>query len=376
MTNKLVKQTASAPGWTAGGISVPALAGDLRATFTLVAGSVGVAAGLAPTGSTPALANVQHGFQAAAGGLIEVVESGVVKATSPVVFSTNRQVHIYRVGTVIYYGVGDWSYVSTVPSTGTKALLGVLYAPGDAIDIPSLAPYSADIDTASSNSTLTVGDAYHYEPLVYAGLSEVLTFSSAMNGVVTIDAVLLEFLTALDGISPQMTLEAMLANSLTLSDTAGASSQAILQYATNLATGAVARYNGFDFDGFCRVGMDTYGYKKGGLFKVDADTDNGVPISALVEFAAEALAGTLKSRLVAFFYGLSTDGQVFVRVIDDLNQEVVYRAKRQQEVFRSNPFQGLVSRHWRMRLEIVDATYAELDNVEWVAGSTGRRTTT
>lgn len=376
MTNKLVKQAASASGWTAGGISVPAMSGALRATFTLVAGSVGVTAGLAPTGTAPSEAGVQHGFQAGAGTFITVIESGVVKATSPVLFTADTQVTIYRVGTEIFYEIGSWNYVSNVPSSGTKALLGVLFAPGDAIDTPSLVVYAPDIETANLVNTLTAGDAYHYEPFVYAGISDVLIIGEDMDGSITIEAVLVDFLTALDQMGPAMTLQAMLTSSLTLSDTAGAASQAILQYATNLATGAVARYNGFDFDGFCRIGMETYAYKKGGLYKLDAETDDGVPISALLEFAAEALAGTLKSRLVALFYGLATDGQVFVRIIDDLDNEVVYRAKKRQSGYRTNPFQGVASRHWRMRLELVDATFAELDNVEWVAGSTGRRTTT
>lgn len=376
MTNKLVKQTGSTVGWNAGGISVPSLSGDLVAKFTLVAGSAGVLAGLAPTGTAPSLAGVQHGFRGAAGGYLEVVEGGVVKATTDVLFTADTEVGIYRLGTTVYYAVGEWRYQSLVASSGTKALLGVLYAPADAIDVPSLGAYVADISSASLAETLTASDAYLSDPIVYAGLTNVLTFSSAVAGQVDIDAVLPEFLTLLDATSPQMTLLATLVSTLSLSDTASASSQALLQYATNLATGAVSRYNGFDFTGFCRVGMDTYGFKADGLYKVETSTDNGTPISALVEFAAEALAGTMQTRLVALFYGLSTDGQVFVRVVDDLDREVVYRAKQRGSEYRTNPYQGVNSRHWRMRLEIVDASYADLDNVEWVAGSTSRRTTT
>ncbi|WP_152978747.1 hypothetical protein [Pseudomonas mediterranea] len=305
-----------------------------------------------------------------------MVEGGVVKATSDVVFNSNVQVGIYRLGTTVYYAVDEWRYQSLVASSGTKALLGVLYAPGDAIDVPSLGSYAADISAASLAETLTAADAYTYDPEIYGGLTNVLTFSSTAVGDIVIDAVLPEFVTFLDATAPQMTLLATLASSLAIDDTAGASAQGLLQYATNLATGAVGRYNGFDFLGFCRIGMDTYAFKKDGLYKIDADTDDGVPISALIEFAAEALAGTMQSRLVALFYGLSTDGQVFVRITDDKDRETVYRASKRQGVYRANPYQGINSRHWRMRLEIVDASYAELDNVEWVAGSTNRRTTT
>lgn len=376
MTNKLVKQVGAAVGWNAGGISVPSLSGDLVAKFTMVAGSDWVLGGLAPTGTAPSLAGVQHGFRAAEGGFIEVMESGVVKATTDVLFTSDTVVGIYRLGTTVYYAVDEWRYQSTVASSGTKALLGVLYAPGDAIDVPSLGSYVADISNAPLSETLGVSDAYLYDPEVYGGLTNVLTFSSTSVGDIVIDATLPEFLTFLDANSPQMTLLATLSSALSVSDTASASAQGLLQYATNLATGAVGRYNGFDFTGFCRVGMDTYGFKKDGLYKLDADSDDGLPISALIEFAAEALAGTMQSRLVALFYGLSTDGQVFVRVIDDHDREVVYRAKERENQFRTNPYQGIKSRHWRMRLEVIDATFAELDTVEWVAGSTNRRTPT
>lgn len=60
----------------------------------------------------------------------------------------------------------------------------------------------------------------------------------------------------------------------------------LLQYATNILTGAVTRYSGFGFAGFCAVGMDTYGWKTDGLYKVGAETDNGALISAIIDFAA------------------------------------------------------------------------------------------
>lgn len=75
------------------------------------------------------------------------------------------------------------------------------------------------------------------------------------------------------------------------------------------------------------------------------------------------------------FLGLSTYGQVFLRMTDDQNREVTYRAVQRGSEYRSNLQRGLSSRFWRMRLELVDASYADLDNVEWVTGATGRRTT-
>lgn len=375
MTNKLVKQSTANSAWTAGGESVASVAGNLQASWTFVAGDVGALVGLAPAGTTPAFAAVEHGILAQAGQLIQVVEAGVVVATSTTLFTADTTVLIQRVGTLVGYQVGNWSYQSSTASSGTKDLLAVLYAPGDAVEAATIAAYTQDISTAQLGSTLTVSDTLLVEPILYGLLTNLLTLSSTASGGVEVTTLYTDYLAVLSSYTTVAEYTALLSSVLHLRDTAGVSAQGLLQYATSLAGGAVGRYQGFDFNGFCQVGMDTYAFKADGLYKLRQGDDNGVAISALVEFAAEALAGTMQSRLEKFYYGLSTDGQVFVRVIDDSERETVYRARPiQNDMQMVKAAQGINSRYWRMRLELVDATFAQLTDVTWQATATGRRT--
>lgn len=374
MTNKIVKQSTADTAWTAGGESVLSVAGDLQAYWTFVAGDVGALVGLAPVGTAPTYAGVEHGLLAQAGQLIQVVESGVVVATSTTNFTADTSVLIQRVGTLVGYQVGDWSYQSTTASSGTKDLLAVLYAPGDAVDAPSIQSYAQDLTAAQLSSSLAVGDELLTEDIIYGLLSDVLTLSSTADGAIEVTALYTDYLAALDAYSTLAEFTAMLSSTLSVHDSAGISANTLLQYATNMQTGAVGRYQGFDFSGFCRVGMFTYGYRADGLYLLRLGDDNGAPISAVVEMAAEALAATMQSRLEMLYFGLDTDGEVIVRMVSDDDREQFYRAQPvQPAVWRAKPALGVNSRYWRMRLEITNATAAQLENVEWLAIPTGRR---
>lgn len=228
-------------------------------------------------------------------------------------------------------------------------------------------------DTAAPE-VFALGDYYVVDPVLYAYLNSTLQIGTTIDLLLFIDAHLADHLALFDGADMVSIIQAVLTNRLEFSDSASNVSRMLLQYATNLASGAVGRYQGYEFEGFCRVGMQTYGYKRDGLYLLGADDDNGQLISALVDFAAENFATTQGKRLSNLYLGLSTDGQVFVRMTDDNDNDVTYLARQRKTEYRADMQQGKTSRFWRMRLEIVDATHASLDNVEWVAAATGRRT--
>lgn len=382
MSNKLVKMALTS-AWDAGGISGAILDGDLRATCALGGDHAGVAFGLAPDGAGIGLDSITHGVRGIYGQYVQIIESGVVVATGDTLFLGGIPVDIYRAAGVVTYEIPGFgpTYTSAVPSTGPVRLMASLFGPGDFVEVPALTDYEAPDtpeppDGAQIDEVLTLSDSLLYSAFVYGWLSDGVQLTTTMAGDIELVGTLADWLVFVNEYSPQATYEAMLTNLLRIRDSASATNQELLQYATNLITGAVGRYAGFDFEGFTRVGMSTYGWKRDGLYRIEDGDDNGDPISAIVEFASEAFANQMKSRIVALFFGLSTDGQVFVRLIDDNDREVLYRAKRQQAEYRSNPYQGNQSKRWGLRLEIVDATEVVLDSVEWVVGSTNRRTTT
>lgn len=234
-----------------------------------------------------------------------------------------------------------------------------------------------DTDPAGTNSSaeaVAVIDEYVFDPVVFAELAEVLEVGSEISVYIMMTESLAEYLVLSDEATMSMIIEAMLAHTLSVSDSAADIRRALAQYSTNLETGAVTRYQNFEFDGFVRVGIDTYAWKKGGIYKLSGSTDDGTSIDAAVEFAAEDFGSARHKRMDTVFFGLATDGDVYVKLLDDEGVENVYRAYERGGEFRADFERGRSSRYWRLKLELADATDAVLDNIEWVPGVSGRRT--
>ena len=373
MANKLVK-LATTNAWDAGAVSASVRPADLVASLTFVAGSAGVIAGLATALSNPSLTSVEHGFLAQAGMPLRVIENGTVVASTGIAFNRDIAVSIYRVGSTVYYSAGDWNYASMLPSVGARALQAVLYSPGDAVDSPTISIYSQDIGNAGMSSTLTLSDGYGYEGVLYGGLSSDITLSSDAAGGIYVVAGMESTIVLLDGSGASVEIVAGMQSIIRLSSESGVDALAFLQYATNLLTGAVTRYVGFEFDGFCRVGMETFAFRSDGLYRIGGSSDAGQAINMLIDFANEDLGTTQSKRVGNLFLGLETDGDVAVRMTGDDERENTYRAYKRRSEFRADLARGVKSRHWSMRLEVTNATEAQLDNIEWVVSANGRRT--
>lgn len=236
-----------------------------------------------------------------------------------------------------------------------------------------------------------LGDYYFVDPVVYASLVSGLTVGYSFDLLMSMEADLADHLMLMDETSIALIIQALLENRIGIADASTRSARDVFDYvdsitglagqydfsgttfATNLVTGSVGRYAGFDFDGFCRVGMQSYGFRADGLYLLGAQNDNGSAIGTRVDFAAEDFGSAQSKRVGNIFMGLSTDGQVYVRTEEDGEQQMTYRAYQRKAEFRADMQRGRASRFWRLRLEVVEATHTELDNVEWVITPTGRR---
>lgn len=146
-----------------------------------------------------------------------------------------------------------------------------------------------------------------------------------------------------------------------------------LQYAVNAVTGAVARYENFGFKQFATVGASTYAIKSDGLYRLEGSRDNGAPLDAVIDFGASDFGTAQSKRVNSIYAGIATDGDVYLRVTGDDGAERVYRAVAGANEARALTAKGLAARHWRVRLELCDASYADLDNVEIEIGASQRR---
>ncbi|MEE4087547.1 hypothetical protein [Pseudomonas viridiflava] len=235
------------------------------------------------------------------------------------------------------------------------------------------------------------GDFYIVDPVAYATLAESLSIRSGMDALLTMDAELADYLMLMEETSIGLVITALLENKIGIADASVRSGRDVSEYidsvtglaglydfsgstyATNIVTGAVSRYAGFDFDGFCRVGMNTYGHRPDGVYLLGGERDDGAFIGTRADLGADDFGTTQGKRVGNVFMGIATDGQVYVRTSEDNGQDMIYRAYQRKGEFRADMQRGRASRLWRMRLEVVEGGYSELDNIEWVLTQTGRR---
>ncbi len=262
-----------------------------------------------------------------------------------------------------------------------------------AIDSPSVFALSTEALAGEETVTdaLIVGDFYFVDPVAYATLVNSFSVGSSFDLLLKINIDLADHLVLNEDTDLGLIILALLENRIGLADTSVRNSRDVSEYidavtglaglydftgstySTNITTGAVTRYAGFDFAGFCKAGMDTYAYRKDGLYLIGGETDSGDFIGTRADFPADDFGTAQGKRVGNIFMGLATDGQVYVRTTEDSGQEMTYRAYHRRSEHRADMQRGRDSRFWRLRLEVVEGSHAELDNVEWVLTQTGRR---
>lgn len=147
----------------------------------------------------------------------------------------------------------------------------------------------------------------------------------------------------------------------------------VLQYAVNAVTGALSRYENFGFSSFATVGGTTYAATSDGVYELAGQADAGDPLYAAIDFGASDNGSAQLKRLSSVYMGVATDGGVYIRVAHDGSESRVYKATSHGPESRALTAKGLTARHWRIGLEITDASYADLDNFEVEIGVSQRR---
>ncbi|KTT33815.1 hypothetical protein SB18R_03260 [Pseudomonas oryzihabitans] len=218
-------------------------------------------------------------------------------------------------------------------------------------------------------------DAYDSPLVVYSLIQESLTIGSQFDILIALGDDLFELLALRDRLTVAMLLRHVIQERLSVSDDARVAQQMALQYATNLATGAVTRYQGYDFGGYLQVDGQTLAWRPNGLYRLGGATDNGQLLEAMLEFAAEDF-GTNAAKFCDWIYlGLTSDGEAVVKILDDNGAEYVYQVRGESPTVRAQLSRGLRSTLWRMRLQVSQASQLDLDSVEWVIRSSTRRLT-
>ncbi|SDG85398.1 hypothetical protein SAMN05216588_101194 [Pseudomonas flavescens] len=257
-------------------------------------------------------------------------------------------------------------YVSNVPSCGIDS--DWVAAPRMTVWIPYLQPGVVD-----GGDKIFAAD--------FGRLDDVVLFLAYdhINLSDTVDLVLLVSMEAYDyiGIGDQATLGGVIRllamERVAINSSASTAKREALQYAVNVVTGALSTYQNFGFTQFATAGGETYAIRPDALYCLRGDTDDGETLRAAIDFGASDYGTAQAKRIGSVYAGVTTDGEVYVRLTGADGVERRYRAVGAGDELRAPVAKGVTARHWRLRLEITDATYADLDNIEVGVGASQRR---
>jgi hypothetical protein len=216
-------------------------------------------------------------------------------------------------------------------------------------------------------------DAYIFDPVLFGIINYEVGVGLVFDAVFSIDALLYDAIGIVDEYDFNALITALITYGAAFSDDVNYLRRELLQYATNLTTGAVTNYSNFGFLGFASAGGSAYGWKADGIYRLGGRTDNGDLLSAMVEYAADDMGTNKQKRVSNLYLGMTTDGTALVRLEADDGSQYTYQAVNRGDMYRADAGKGANSRHWRLRVDITEATNIDLDSIEWVAGASGRR---
>lgn len=176
-----------------------------------------------------------------------------------------------------------------------------------------------------------------------------------------------------DELSFDALLELIINEQIQISPNTSIARQEALQYAVNSITGALSRYSNFGFKQFATSSCTTYAITDTGIYELLGNRDGSDTISASIDFGASDYGTAQSKRVSSVYAGIATDGGVYIKVAGDRGEEIVYKAINYGTESRSKTAKGIVAKHWRIRLELTDASYADLDNIEVEVGVSQRR---
>lgn len=226
-------------------------------------------------------------------------------------------------------------------------------------------------DMVDGSDALAATDQHGLEFAMLLVAMDSLDVSGSADLVVVLELSGLDSLGLSDSTSIGSIIEMLAMEQVSIMGHAGAARQQALQYAVNYLTGALTTYQDFDFLGFTHHEGQAFGWRKDGLYRIGVESEETMRL--LVDFGATDYAEARLKRAAMGFVGVRTDGECYLRITADDGIERVYKLIGNGNQKRATLAKGVESRYWNVRLELTDASFATVDNVELEVGVTQRR---
>ena len=213
-------------------------------------------------------------------------------------------------------------------------------------------------------------------------LDEVL-FSGSVTGGYSVVAVVRDTLTLSGGVATAAELLAVMQDSITFAATLRIDNGEYIAWAINAEGRGLSRYTNYPFNSFACIGGRYFGAAGDGIYSLDGDDDDGVPIHARLRLGLDAMGTRHLKRMPEAFIGYASNGTLLMRVItvdEESGEKVaaIYRlAPRGAGAIRENRFKfgrGLKAVDWDFEIENVAGADFDIASIEFHPLILSRRT--
>lgn len=187
-------------------------------------------------------------------------------------------------------------------------------------------------------------------------------------------ASLISTITMTPSMSTSAILTALMSSTITVDSTFPTTGETSI-WVVNADTKASTQYEDFDFNSYAKIGDTYYGMAPGGLYALEGDDDDGVPVNAMISLGKRNFGTTFLKRMANAYVGISTSGTMYLKVFVE-GREWVYKIRNNDPNLQAQRFdlgKGLRATYFELELHNAGGADFELDTVEFVAAVLQRR---
>lgn len=228
--------------------------------------------------------------------------------------------------------------------------------------------------------TLNLIEAPTYNTNYAVALAESFNAADTIDTYRKLLVALSETLNIADTFAFQGIYGVVLSENLVTGDTADTNA-ALVAYVVNQNNGAVTTYNNFNINSFAELNGKFYGMADSGIVELTGNTDLGVTIDTSIklgttDLSSEFVSGELLKRLPMVYLGISTQGNMLLKV-SAVGATRTYRMVKPVgtglHTCRLITGKGVVSRYWDLELLNEDGGDFTLESMTLRPVALGRR---
>lgn len=143
----------------------------------------------------------------------------------------------------------------------------------------------------------------------------------------------------------------------------------------NTETGATSRYENFGYNSYCQLDGRYYGCKPDGVYLLEGDSDNGLPIQAMIDLGRQDFGtSALKSVPTAYVGVSSTGAMVLKAIVEGATYHYTARdSSPNMQQQRIDLGRGLRANYFTFQLFNSDGADFEIDSIAFTPLASARR---